>query len=73
MQETVNRSDLYMKRFLDIVLSLIVKNIEILSARILQLVANYSLRPNMGLASGKIAEREFSIESVVEKTLALYE
>jgi len=49
-----------------------VKNVDILAKRIIQLVRDPSLREKMGLSSRKLAEREFSIISVVDKTLALY-
>ena len=50
-----------------------IKDVDNLVKRILQLVRDSSLREKMGLSSRELAEREFSIISVVNKTLALYD
>ncbi len=49
-----------------------IKNHELLADKILKLAKDKSMRIKMGEASRKLAEREFSIDSVIEKTLALY-
>lgn len=50
-----------------------IKDIDGLAAAMEKLLLNPELRKQMGIESRIIAEREFSIEHVVEKTLALYE
>ncbi|MPQ46464.1 glycosyltransferase [Marinifilum sp. N1E240] len=49
------------------------KNVDLLAKRILQLLMDSTLRESMGLSSRKLAERDFSINTVIDKTIGLYE
>lgn len=50
-----------------------IKDFVVLGERILHLATDFSLRKKMGQSSRLLAEKEFSIKSVIDKTLALYE
>lgn len=49
------------------------KNVQMLAQRIAEILEAPALAAQMGLAGRKKAEREFSIQSVIEQTFALYE
>ena len=49
------------------------RNVDMLAYRLKQLIVDRELRLKMGLASRSKAEREFSIENVVNTHIKIYE